>query len=126
MELFGEGFLDFQLNYPIQQVTVASLAVTNMIIVTDTSVFSIQSSLAGGKGATRVGHAGVIELTAKLRAATDRRHATHALTAGLVGSFKDTDGRVKGTSPVVLGARVFGDAHLPISLVVWFAGTADF
>lgn len=43
----------------------------------------------------------------------------------LVGSFKDADGGVEGTSPVVLGAGVSGYADLAVAQVVGLTGAGD-
>lgn len=43
----------------------------------------------------------------------------------LAGSLEDTVGGVGGTPPVVLGAGVYGDADLAVTLIALLTGAAD-
>lgn len=91
-----------QLHGALHQVTITTPTITDLIHFTNTSGFAIQFSLTASCGVTGVHRAGGDELTARLRAATYRRHARHTCTAGLVGSFEDTNCGVQGTAPVVI------------------------
>lgn len=116
---------DVQLDQAVHEVTIATKAIANLIFSTVAPCLSIKSGSTHSCGVTGVLCTGGVELTTELSAAANGREAKQAFTAGLVGPLEDTVGGVGGTPPVVLGAGVYGDADLAVTLVALLTGAAD-